>query len=57
LKDRQHNGQKKKMAKRYLDKNKGKLLFENLKKQVSIIVKCLINKTHGNLQHPIFLNK
>jgi hypothetical protein len=81
---------KRKMAKNLLDKNKGKLLFENLKKQVSIIfccpqlysnsninidnddtismnkgtgsmtkqiwlsaVKCLINKTHGNLQHPI----
>ena len=28
------------MAKRYLDKNKGKLLFENLKKQVSIIFCC-----------------
>jgi hypothetical protein len=31
---------KRKMAKNLLDKNKGKLLFENLKKQVSIIFCC-----------------
>jgi hypothetical protein len=66
---------KRKMAKNLLDKNKGKLLFENLKKHnddtISMnkgtgsmtkqiwlsAVKCLINKTHGNLQHPIVLKK
>jgi hypothetical protein len=35
--------------------NKG---TESMSKQIWLsAVKCLINKTHGNLQHPIFLNK
>jgi hypothetical protein len=47
---------KRKMAKNLLDKNKGKLLFENLKKQVSIIFCCPFLCLHvaSGTDYPLF---